>query len=153
MNGLRIRVSLAAVGALFGNVSAMEAAAPVPSDSFMVIGATTTQDALLRAQLRVMDPDVLPSRIIFVPHWKYLDNARIMHLHLSTGDTSVMFTHLPSRTVFIDNGRYVDGAWLGYFIAHELGHLVTNSVREDDAERAASKFRKRLKEAGRQVGR
>ena len=111
-------------------------------------GATPAQDALLRAQLRLMDPDVLPSRIVFVPHWKYLDDTRVMHLpRLPTGYTSAMFTHLPSRTVFIDAGRYIDGGWLGYWMAHELGHLATNSVSEDDAERAAKKFRMRLKAA------
>lgn len=150
MNGLRIQISLAtAVCALSCNVSATGAAAPVSSDGFVVIAATPTQEALLRAQIRVMAPDVLPSRIVFVPHWKYLDNARVMRLHLSTGYTSVMFTHLPSRTVFIDNDRYMVGG-LGHWMAHELGHLTTNSVREEDAEKAASVFRKRLREAARQ---
>jgi hypothetical protein len=142
MNRLKIAVGLiAVVRALSCNVRA--------SDSYVVLAATPSQEVLLRAQVQAMHPDVLPSRIVFVPHWKYLDNARIMHLHLPTGYTSVMFTHLPSRTVFIDNGRYVDGGWLGYWMAHELGHLVTNSVREEDAEKAASKFRKRLKDATR----
>jgi hypothetical protein len=30
-------------------------------------------------------------------------------------------------------------------MAHELGHLAMNSVREEDAERAAREYRKRLK--------
>ena len=57
-----------------------------------------------------------------------------------------MFTHLPSRTVFIDNDRYLGEEWLGYWMAHELGHLVTNSAKEEDAERAAHEFRKRLRD-------
>jgi Zn-dependent peptidase ImmA (M78 family) len=57
-----------------------------------------------------------------------------------------MFTHLPSRIVFIDADRYIDES-LGYWLAHELGHLVTNSPKEQDAEKAAHEFRKRLKEA------
>jgi hypothetical protein len=131
--------------------SALEATEPVSTSSLVVIGATPAQEAWLRVQVRVMDPDVLPSRIVFVPHWKYLDDTRVMHLPgLPTGYSSVMFTHLPSRTVFIDAGRYVEGGWLGYWMAHELGHLATNSVSEDDAERAAKKFRKRLKAAPRQ---
>lgn len=32
-------------------------------------------------------------------------------------------------------------------MAHELGHLVTNSAKEEDAERAAREYRKRLKAA------
>jgi hypothetical protein len=77
---------------------------------------------------------------------KYVDNTRIFHLHVPTGYTSAMFTHLPSRTVFIDSDRYIDES-LGYWLAHELGHLVTNSAKEQDAEKAAHEFRKRLKQA------
>jgi hypothetical protein len=57
-----------------------------------------------------------------------------------------MFTHLPSRTVFIDNDQYLGEQWLGYWMAHELGHLKTNSAKESDAERAAREFRKRLRD-------
>jgi Zn-dependent peptidase ImmA (M78 family) len=63
-----------------------------------------------------------------------------------TGYNSALFTHLPSRTVFIDADRYFDES-LGYWLAHELGHLVTNSAKEEDAEKAAKEFRRRLKEA------
>jgi hypothetical protein len=82
-----------------------------------------------------------------VPHWKYLHNARILRLHVPTGYASVMFTHLPSRTVFIDHNRYIGEEWLSHWIAHELGHLATNNAREEDAERAARRFRQRLKNA------
>jgi len=54
-----------------------------------------------------MQPDVYPLRVLFVPHWKYIDTARTFHLHVPTGYTSAMFTHLPSRSVFIDSDRYV----------------------------------------------
>jgi len=57
-----------------------------------------------------------------------------------------MFTHLPSRTLFIDADRYIDES-LGYWLAHELGHLATSSPREDDGEKAAHEYRKRLKQA------
>jgi hypothetical protein len=80
-----------------------------------------------------------------VPHWKYVNNTRIFRLHVPTGYTSAMFTHLPSRTVFIDADRYIDES-LGYWLAHELGHLATSSPREDDAEKAAHEYRKRLKQ-------
>jgi hypothetical protein len=32
-------------------------------------------------------------------------------------------------------------------MAHELGHLATNSTKEGDAEKAAGPFRARLKES------
>lgn len=115
--------------------------------SFTVFNATPPQEAALRLQIRFMHPDVLPLRVFFVPHWKYLVAARDFHLHVPTGYGSLMFTHLASRTVYIDNDRYAGEDWLGYWIAHELGHLLTNSAKEGDAEKAAHEFRKRLKDA------
>ncbi len=118
-----------------------------PANSYVVFGATPAQEAALRAQIAQIHPDVLPLRVFFVPHWKYLDSARTFHLHVTNGFASVMFTHLPSRTVFIDNDRYLGEDWLGYWIAHEFGHLAKNNAREDDAEKAAHEYRKRLKQA------
>ncbi len=114
--------------------------------SYLVIGAAADQERLLRSQIQAMHPEVLPLRIVFVPHWKYVDAARTFRLHVPTGMSSVMFTHLASRTVFIDTDRYLGAEWLGYWMAHELGHLVTNSVDEHEADRAARVFRKRLKD-------
>ncbi len=123
--------------------TALEASA----NSYTVIGATPEQEALVRAQVRVMQPDVYPLRVLFVPHWKYMDTARIFRLRVPAGYTSAMFTHLPSRSVFIDSDRYVSNDSLGYWMAHELGHLASNSTKEEDAEKAAREYRKRLKNA------
>lgn len=117
------------------------------ANSYTVLGATPQQEALVRAQIRVMQPSVLPLRILFVPHWKYVDTARTFRLHVPTGYTSAMFTHLPSRTVFIDSDRYVSDDSLGYWVAHELGHLAANSASESDADKAAALYRRRLKQA------
>ena len=76
-----------------------------------------------------------------------MDAARAFHLRVPAGYTSKLFTHLPSGTVFIDSDRYVSDDSLGYWLAHELGHLSTNSVNENDADKAARKYRKRLKDA------
>lgn len=132
---------------------ATEPLAPVPAvttENYTVFDATPSQEAALRSQIRLMHPEILPLRVFFVPHWKYLDNARVFQLHVPTGYNSLMFTHLPSRTVFIDNDRYMGEEWLGHWIAHELGHLVTNSTKEGDAERAAREFRRRLEDANKQ---
>jgi hypothetical protein len=129
------------------SLSGEQATSGLSANSYVVIGATPVQEALLRDQIQVMRPAVLPLRIFFVPHWKYIDTARTFRLHVPTGFASVMFTHLPSRTVFIDNDRYLGEAWLGRWMAHELGHLASNSAREDDAEKAAHEYRKRLKQA------
>jgi len=125
-----------------------EATTPEPSaNSYTVLGATPEQEALVRAQIRVMQPDVYPLRVLFVPHWKYIDTARTFRLHVPAGYTSAMFTHLPSRSVFIDSDRYVSDDSLGYWVAHELGHLAANSASESDADKAAREYRKRLKDA------
>ena len=125
-----------------------EATAPEPSaNSYTVLGATPQQEALVRAQIRIMQPDVYRLRVLFVPHWKYVDTARTFRLHVPAGYSSAMFTHLPSRSVFIDSDRYVSDDSLGYWVAHELGHLATNSVSESDADKAAREYRRRLKDA------
>ena len=124
------------------------AIAPDPAaSSYTVLGATPGQEALVRAQIWVMQPEVLPLRILFVPHWKYIDTTKAFHLHVPAGYTSAMFTHLPSRSVFIDSDRYVSDDSLGYWLAHELGHLTANSASENDADKAAREYRKRLKDA------
>jgi hypothetical protein len=120
-----------------------EMAPAVQTSSYVVFGATAQQEALVRSRIQTMQPAVLPLRVVFVPHWKYVDNTRVFRLHVPTGYTSALFTHLPSRTIFIDADRYFDET-LGYWLAHELGHLVTNSAKEQDAENAAREFRKRL---------
>jgi hypothetical protein len=130
------------------SLSGNEASRQVSATGYVVMGAMPVQEALVRNQIQVMRPAVLPLRICFVSHWKYVNAARTFRLHVPTGFSSVMFTHLPSRTIFVDNDRYLGEAWLGNWIAHELGHLATNSTREDDAEKAAHEYRKRLRRAG-----
>ena len=115
--------------------------------TYTVQGATRKQESLLRAQIQIMQPDVFPRRIIFVPHWQYLYAAKMYQLHVPTGMSSKMFTHLASRSVYIDADLCGGQDWLGHWMAHELGHLAMNSAREDDAERAACEYRKRLKDA------
>ena len=114
--------------------------------NYTVQGATPEQESVLRDQIQVMRPKVLPYRIRFVPHCQYIYAAR-MYQHVPTGLTSVMFTHLASRSVFIDADRYGGEDWLGHWIAHELGHLATNSASENAADKAAHEYRKRLKDA------
>lgn len=115
--------------------------------TYTVQGATPEREAVLRRQIQVMQPPILPYRIRFVPHWQYLYAARIYQLHVPTRMTSKMFTHLPSRSIFVDEDRYLGEDWLGHWMAHELGHLSANSAKEEDAERAAREYRMRLKDA------
>jgi hypothetical protein len=118
------------------------------TDSYAIMDASPAQEAALRQQIRLMHPAVLPLRVFFVPHWKYLEAARTFQLHVPAGYGSLMFTHLPSRTIFIDNDRYQDERWLGYWIAHELGHLAKNSATETTPKKplansaSASKIRR-----------
>ena len=128
-------------------VSAETTSPGLSIDSYTVLGATSEQEALVRNQIRIMHPDVYPLRVLFVPHWKYVDTARTFRLHVPAGFTSAMFTHLPSRSVFIDSDRYVSDDSLGYWVAHELGHLAANSASENAADKAAREYRRRLKHA------
>lgn len=137
--------SLGQTKAQVDSVSAKEQPAESSANVCAVMGATASQEASLRAQLEIMQPSLLPLRIVFVRHWKYIDTARTFQLHVPTGYTSAMFTHLASRTTFIDSDRYQGEDWLGYWMAHELGHLASNSTKEDDADRAAREYRNRLK--------
>ena len=79
-------------------VRSEDSALVLSSNAYAVFGATPQQEALIRSQIQMMRPAVLPLRVFFVPHWKYVDNTRIFHLHVPTGYTSALFTHLPSRT-------------------------------------------------------
>jgi hypothetical protein len=123
---------------------------PNNDTSYTVQGAIPQREATLRRQVQLMHPPVLPFRIRFVPHWQYVYAARIYKLHVPTGMTSKMFTHLPSRSIFIDEDGYLGEEWLGHGIAHELGHLATNSVKEEDAERSAREYRTRLQAAAKE---
>ena len=98
---------------------------------YVVQGATPRQEALLSRQMQAMQPDIIPSRIIFVPHWKYLYAARTYKLHVPTGMASKMFTHLASRTVFVDDDYYGGDESLGYWMAHELGHRGVQQRRRE----------------------
>lgn len=127
-----------------------EAASSAPlspsSDDYVVLGASPPLEQFVHAQIRAMQPSVQPRRIVFVPHWKYLDTARVFRLRVPPGYTSSMFTHLPSRTVFIDSDRCTANKSLADRLAHELGHLTANSVSESDAEKAARIYRRRLRD-------
>jgi len=125
-----------------------ETAPLLSANTYAVFGATPQQEALVRSQIHIMQPAVLPLRVFFVAHSKYVDNTRIFHLQVPAGYTSAMFTHLPSRTIFIDADRYINDESLVYWLAHELGHLASNSAKEQDAERAARELRKRLRDEG-----
>ena len=114
---------------------------------YTIHAATPEQESALRSEIEIMRPEIPPCRIVFVPHWQYVNAVRIYRLRVPTGMRSKMFTHLPSRTVYIDADLCGGDGWLGYWMAHELGHLARNSVKEDDAERAARGYRRRLKDA------
>jgi len=95
------------------------------SSTYAIQGTTPRQETQLRAQIEIMQPKVLPRRIIFVPHWQFLYAARLYRLHVPTGMTNKMFTHFASGSIYIDADRCGADDWLGYWMAHELGHLAT----------------------------
>jgi hypothetical protein len=119
-------------------------ASSVEGLTYTVQGAKPEREHLLRLQIQVMQPAVLPHRILFVPHWQYIYATRMYHLHVPTGMTSKMFTHLPSRSVYIDADLYGGDDWMGHWMAHELGHLEKNNANENEAEKSAATYRRRL---------
>ena len=125
-------------------VLGVDQASSIQRLAYTVQGTTPEREQLLRTELQVMQPAVLPNRIVFVPHWQYIYATRMYHLHIPTGMTCRMFTHLPSRSVYIDNDFYDGTDWLGHWLAHELGHLERNNADENQAEKSAARYRKRL---------
>jgi hypothetical protein len=119
-------------------------ASSIEGFAYTVQGTTPEREQLLRTQIQFMHPAVLPNRIIFVPHWQYLYATKMYHLHVPTGMISKMFTHLPSRSVFIDTDFYGGPEWMGHWMAHELGHLERNNADENEAEKSAATYRRRL---------
>lgn len=130
-----------------GQAKLSQSVEPVVSTTFTVQGTSTEREQVVRNQIQMMQPAVLPYRILFVPHWQYVYAVRMYHLHVPTGMTSKMFTHLPSRSVYIDTDRYGGEDWLGHWLAHELGHLERDNADEREAEKAAETYRKRLASA------
>lgn len=119
-------------------------ASSIEGFAYTVQGASPEREQLVRTQIQVMQPAVLPNRIVFVPHWQYIYATKMYHLHVPTGMSSKMFTHLPSRSVYVDTAFYGGADWLGYWMAHELGHLERNNADENEAEKSAATYRRRL---------
>src|SRR5437879_13054937 len=68
-----------------------------PSASgYAVMGATPGQEALVRAQIRIMKPEVYPLRVLFVLHCKYYDTAKTFRLHVHSGSHRAMIRQFPS---------------------------------------------------------
>ena len=153
---MRLRIRLIALWSIaVVSMQGLQIGRPVSTDAdavsngnmdYTVQGTTPERVRLLRAQIATMQPTVLPYRIVFVQHWQYIYATKMYHLHVPTGMTSRMFTHLPSRSVYIDNDFYEGADWLGYWMAHELGHLEKNNADEKQAEKAAAKYRRRIKQ-------
>ena len=119
----------------------------VSQNTYTVMGATTAQETFLRSQIQIMHPDSPPAPNRLRASLEVSRHRRTFRLHVPTGYASTMFTHLPSRTIFIDADRYINDDSLAYWMAHELGHLATNSAKESDAEKAAGPYRARLKDS------
>ncbi len=108
-------------------------------------GTTPKREAVLRLQIEAMAPAVPPKRIIFLSDQRYAAAARAFRLKVPDGMSTVMFTHLPSKSIYVNAETLFSDKNMGECMAHELGHLATNSLKQEDAEKAAGAYRKRLK--------
>jgi hypothetical protein len=68
--------------------------------TYTVQGATPEREAVLRQQIQLMHPSVLPYRVRFVPHWQYVYAARMYHLRVPRGMQSSLACMIrgPRRT-------------------------------------------------------
>jgi hypothetical protein len=139
---------VAAIGAgqqiVASGVLSVNPASSIEEFAYTVQGASPERELLVRTQIQVMQPAVLPKRIVFLPHWQYIYATKVYHLHVPTGMSSKMFTHLPSRSIYVDTAFYGGADWLGHWMAHELGHLERNNADENEAEKCAATYRRRL---------
>jgi hypothetical protein len=136
---------------LAGGSDENSSASKVSSSDYVVIGASPLLERFVRSQIQVMQPEVPPRRIVFVSHERYLESTKAFHLHIPRGYVSTMFTHMPSGSIFIDDDRCYDKGTLADRLAHELGHLTSDSANEQAADQAARIYRKCLRAVARRT--
>src|SRR5207245_10707316 len=65
-----------------------EVTSPEPSvNTYTVLGATSEQETLVRAQIRIMQADVYHRRVLLLPHRRYVDPATTVRLHFLPAHT------------------------------------------------------------------
>ena len=80
--------------------------------------------------------------VIILEHQKFLEMREAFHAH----KTKLAFSSLQARRIYLSARMFGDFDTLLRCITHELGHFATQSVYEDNAERAANRIRWRMRQ-------
>jgi hypothetical protein len=122
---------------------ALQAGGPV------IIGATLPQARFLTcvAQLSADELRDTPNSnerltVVVLEHQKFLEMREGFHAH----KTKLAFSSLLARRIYLSSRMFGDFETLLRCITHELGHFATQSVYEDQAERAADRIRQRARQ-------
>jgi hypothetical protein len=121
----------------------------LPSQKLTVIGGTGPQQQLTACieQLSTKDLEKLPGAdhsmtIVILEREKFLQVKDSFGAHL----TRLAFSNPQTRRIYLSSDVFLDFDTTLRCIPHELGHLVTGSFYEVQAEIAARQIRKRAQE-------
>jgi hypothetical protein len=135
-----LSVALCCAGLLSGLLGAQ---------NLTVIGGTSLQQHLAACiqHLAAEDLSKLPGSdhwmtIVILEHEKFLTMRDSFHAQR----TNLAFSNLPSRRMYLSTHVFRDVDNAMRCIPHELGHFVTHSPYEGNAELAAERIRKRARE-------
>jgi len=124
-------------------------ARPVTAQSLTLIGGTPIQQQLSACieQVAAGDLDRLPGKdhtmtIVILDHEKFLRVKSSFDAYR----TRLAFSNLAIRRMYLSSKVFEDLDSVLRCIPHELGHFVTHSLYEDDAELAAERIRIRARE-------
>jgi hypothetical protein len=116
----------------------------------VIIGATQQQEWFLTcvAQISVDELRDTPHSderltVVILEQQKFLEMREAFHAH----KTKLAFSSLQARRIYLSSRMFGDFETLLRCITHELGHFATQSVYEDQAERAADRIRQRARQA------
>lgn len=121
----------------------------LPAQRLTVIGGTSAQKQLAACieQIAAGDMDKLPGldhsiTVAILEHDRFLKVKDSFGAH----QTKLAFSNLGTRRMYLSSDVFRDLDTVLRCIPHELGHFVTRSVYEGNAEIAAEGIRKRAQE-------
>lgn len=122
---------------------------PLAGQSVLMIGGTPIQQQLSACieHVAAADLDSLPGKdqamtIVILEHEKFLQVKSSFHAER----TRLAFSNLAIRRVYLSSRVFHDLDSVFRCIPHELGHFVTHSPYEGNAELAAENIRKRARQ-------
>jgi hypothetical protein len=125
----------------------------LPSDLWagdpVIIGATQQQERFLTCVLNISDDDLRSTpnshdrlTVVILEHQKFLEVRESFHAH----QTNLAFSSLLARRIYLSARVFRDFETLLRCITHEVGHFVTQSLYEGNAELAADRIRQRTRQ-------